>query len=162
MRPLRPTHQASLNGTLVTWLEPLADLLGKSTNLRMSMSENMVDITTLFEKATLFPLFLGGIGGRQGNLEPLVIYYIARLLAKVNLVALAKYEAREVRGSADELVAEQEAAYVRKAQEEVAVGFGFALLINTVFFFAVSTWILWTLINAGYGYFYTPYDPLAF
>ena len=51
---------------------------------------------------------------------------------------------------------------MRKAQEEVAVGFGFALLINTVFFFAVSTWILWTLINAGYGYFYTPYDPLAF
>ena len=151
------------NSTLSSWLEPLSEVLGRSTNLQMS-PEDILDLDELVARVTLFPLLLVGLASRQGNLVLFVVYYLARLLGRLNVKALASYEARELgMTSADEQVAEQEASFVRKAQQETLNSFGIALLINVVIFFGISAFIVWQLSAGLLGAFTPePPDPLAF
>ena len=92
------------------------------------------------------------------------MYYVSRLLGRINVNALARYEGRDVVGkTADQLVADAEATYVRKAQQEVLNSLGLAFVLNLVIFFGVGALALWFLSSALFGLIIPePPDPLAF
>ena len=118
----------------------------------------------LSSRVTLFPLLLLGLVGRQGNLELLLVYYLARLLGRLNVRALARYEGRDLGSSTpDELVAEQEATFVRKAQEEVFGQLGLVLFLQATFFLLVGGFVAYQLGALVLGLLTpAPPDPLAF
>lgn len=153
----------NVNGTLSPWLEPLSDLLGRSTNLRLSPGD-LLDIDDVIARTTLFPALLTALAGRQGNTEPLVVYLLARMLGRINVQALAQYEGRELGSkSADEVVAEQEATFVRKVQQEVINSVGVALAINLGLVFAIGSFVLWQVTSLLFGLLAPPpADPLSF
>ena len=118
----------------------------------------------LSDVRSLFPLLLAGLAARQGNLELLLVYYLARLLGRLNVAELASYEGRDLGSkSADELVADQEATFVRKAQQEVLNSLGLAILFNIVIFFGLTAVVVWQVSQLLVGLL-TPVapDPLAF
>lgn len=159
----RAELELARNGTLVSWLEPLSDLLGRSTDPQLGLGD-ILDVDELVARVTLFPLLLASIAGRQGNLEVLLVYYITRLLGRLNVAALASYEGRELGSrSADMIVAEQEATFVRKAQQEVVNSVGIAIIINIALGFGLTAFIVWQVSNLLLGVLTPPpVDPLAF
>jgi hypothetical protein len=100
----------------------------------------------------------------EGNTEPLVVYLLARMLGRINVQALAQYEGRELGSkSADEVVAEQEATFVRKVQQEVINSVGVALAINLGLVFAIGSFVLWQVTSLLFGLLAPPpADPLSF
>ena len=131
-----------VNGTLANWVEPLVELVGRSTNLNLSPGD-ILDIDELPARTTLFPLLLCGLAGRQGNIELLVVYLFSRLLGRLNVQALARYEGRDLGSrTPDEIVADLEATYVRKSQQEVFNQFGLAFGLTCLFaWHSVSPWM---------------------
>ena len=100
----------------------------------------------------------------EGNTEPLVVYLLARMLGRINVQVLAQYEGRELGSkSADEVVAEQEATFVRKVQQEVINSVGVALAINLGLVFAIGSFVLWQVTSLLFGLLAPPpADPLSF
>ncbi|MDC0525377.1 hypothetical protein OAO87_00165 [bacterium] len=112
-------EMAAANGTLIGWFEPVCELLGRSTRVRLSPGD-LLDLDELIATTSGFPLLLVSLTGRQGNTELLPVYYLARTLGRLNVLALASFEGRDLGSkSADEVVAEQEATFVRRSQQEV-------------------------------------------
>jgi len=156
-------EEFDVNGTLATWLEPLSDLLGRSTSLRLSPGD-LLDLDEVVARVTLFPLLLVSLMGRQGNTEVLLVYFVARLLGRLNVNALARYEGRDLGSKpADEVVAEQEATFTRKEQQEVINSFGIAIALNLTLFFGLGAFAAWQLASLFLGLLGpAPADPLAF
>ena len=114
------------------------------------------------ERATLFPLLLLALVGRQGNLEPLVVYYLSRLLARYNSLSLAKFEGRDI-ANPDLAVAKMEASFVRQPQNEFLESLAGGIVLTYVVFLALGAVVLWNVVNGAFGAFAPPpYDPLAF
>lgn len=147
---------------LAPWLAPLAELLGRSTDVSLSPGD-ILELEQITERATLFPLLLLALVGRQGNLEPLVVYYLARLLARFNARSLAKFEGRDLAANPDLAVAQAEASYVRQPQNEFLEGLAGGIVLTYVVSLALGAALLWNVVNGIFGAFAPPpIDPLAF
>lgn len=148
---------------LAPWLEPLAELLGRSTTVPSGVIFDLSDPESSGIKLTLFPMMLALVAVRQGNFEPLVVYYFSRLLARANMQALARYEARDAPMSPDTLVAEQEGSFIRKTVEDALASLGLAFFLSNLLFWGLAIYLSWQAFNAVGGYFAPPpYDPLNF
>lgn len=82
-------EEFDVEGSLAGWLEPLSEMLGRSTKPSLSAGA-LLDLDEVVARVTLFPLALASFTGRQGNVELLTVYYIARLLGRLNVNALAQ------------------------------------------------------------------------
>ena len=108
-------------------------------------------------------MMLAAVAVRQGNFEPLVVYYFSRLLARFNTQALARYEARDVPMSPDLLVTEQESSFVQKNVLDILGTVGVSIVLVWSIFFGLTAYVLWQVVNAAMGAFLPPpYDPLNF
>ena len=98
----------------------------------------------------------------QGNLEVLVIYYWARLLARSNVAALAAHEGRDSPAALDDTVSTLEASFTRKAQSELLGQY--ALVLSIVYFLSLALFaaIAWQLTSLGLDLIWPAQDPLAF
>ena len=147
---------------LSRWLEPLAGLLGRSTDITLSPGD-ILELEQVAERTTLFPLLLLALCARQGNMEPLAVYYIGRILGRFNTQALAKFEGRDLAMSPDLAVSKVEAGFVRKSQNEFFETIVGAIILSYSVTFAFGAFILWNVVNGIYGAFAPPpVDPLAF
>jgi hypothetical protein len=150
------------DGTLSRWLEPLAELLGSSTTIRLD-PDNFINVEEAARRVSLFPLFLAFLSSRQGNLELLAVYYLMRILGRQNAQALARFEGRSVPASLDAFVAKQEAMLLRQEQEDLFATVGFSFVFGYAISFALAAVVIWQLVNALFGFFEpVPPDPLAF
>ena len=84
-----------------------ADLLTRSAKGGLFTPDEL-DLEDISEDFSLFPILLGGLAFRQGNLELFTIYYLARVLARINLQAMAVYQGRDAPMNPDVLVSQQE------------------------------------------------------
>ena len=147
---------------LAPWLEPLSELLGRSTELNISPGD-ILDLDQVAERVTLFPVLLLSLVSRQGNFEPLVVYYVARVLGRFNAQALARFEGRDLGTGPDLAVSRSEASFVRATQEEVIGQLAGGVLLTYCGFLAVGAVVVYQLVSAFLGAFEpAPYDPLAF
>ena len=133
----------------------------------MRARRSEVDLEEVIESFSLFPLLLVGLAFRQGNTELFPIYFIMRLLAKINLGALATHEGRAPPMQPDQLVSQQEALLIKKTQGEVLTVLGVTLLLTWLLGVVLTGVLAWQLGGAALGLlgvadpFGAP-DPLAF
>jgi len=149
---------------LPVWLEKLADLLTRSAKGGLFTPDEL-DLEDISEDFSLFPILLGGLAFRQGNLELFTIYYLARVLARINLQTMAVYQGRDAPINPDVLVSQQEALIVKQTTDDVIGLFGVGFLLTTLISFALSATLVYQVISALlalFGIGGEPPDPLAF
>jgi hypothetical protein len=169
---MKPPDLADLeNRVLRSWLPPLADLLGSSKKAPSTpkLPPGMVALgpgVSLGEEASLFPLFLTSVAS-QGNFEPLIVYYLSRLVGRFNVQAVARSVSRAQPLKPDEIVTEQESKYLSRIQQEAfekaGSSLGFSLFLSSAF----SLFVLYAIFSTLYGlvsgiFAPPPVDPLSF
>jgi len=152
----------SSGSDLPVWLDALSTQLTKSARPGLFQDSAYIDLTEISEQYSFFPLLLAGLAARQGNLELFAVYYIARVLGRINLGALAEFEGRAAPLQPDQLVSQQEAQLVKKPLAEVisfaALAFGFSWLLLLLLGGALA----WQFGNGVVDLFFAAPDPLAF
>lgn len=151
---------------VMTWLKPLSDLLKQDTSFDKALPQigNILGLEDgPIREVTLFPLLVGYCGFTQGNFEPLVVYYFARVLARFNAQEIARCEGRDVAGMTDAWVSRQEAEILAQPTQEALQifisGFIFAAVVQISLFTVAAYYLIDAITNA-----FTPpaVDPLAF
>jgi hypothetical protein len=153
---------------LPAWLDVLAEQLSRDapdrsgTDLIVSLdSEKDSDMLNAY---SLMPFVLAGVAISSRNMEIAAVYYLARQLARINVLALAEYEGLSAPTKPDRLVSEQEASLTisNKPLDEVVTSISSFVDFIALASLLVAGVVAWKVVPYLWGVVFAPPDPLNF